>query len=126
MAEGSKEEVEKSPFAWRLLKKECEAFYLFKAVDEFQDIAREDFSIGGDTDATKQMMDDLSSDKVFYDDSSRRKLYDDSSNDDSLILRTQAGSRSFMPSLIHHKMVYHISTLQVDSRTSQHVEMNIF
>merc|ERR1711972_954973 len=64
MAGASKEEVEKSPFVERLLKKGYEILYLTEAVDEyaisalpefegkkFQNVAKEGFSIDGDTDA---------------------------------------------------------------------------
>jgi len=66
MAGGSKEEVEKSPFVERLLKKGYEILYLTEAVDEyaisalpefegkkFQNVAKEGFSIDGDTEAAK-------------------------------------------------------------------------
>merc|ERR1711887_232078 len=66
MAGGSKEEVEKSPFVERLLKKGFEVLYLTEAVDEyaisalpefegkkFQNVAKEGFSIDGDTEAAK-------------------------------------------------------------------------
>jgi len=66
MAGGSKEEVEKSPFVERLLKKGYEVLYLTEAVDEyaisalpefegkkFQNVAKEGFNIDGDTDAAK-------------------------------------------------------------------------
>jgi heat shock protein beta len=66
MAGGSKEEVEKSPFVERLLKKGYEVLYLTEAVDEyaisalpefegkkFQNVAKEGFSIDGDTEASK-------------------------------------------------------------------------
>merc|ERR1719153_654092 len=66
MAGGSVEEVEKSPFVERLLKKGYEILYLTEAVDEyaisalpefegkkFQNVAKEGFSIDGDTDAAK-------------------------------------------------------------------------
>jgi len=66
MAGGSKEEVEKSPFVERLLKKGYEVLYLTEAVDEyaisalpefegkkFQNVAKEGFSIDGETDAAK-------------------------------------------------------------------------
>merc|ERR1719450_1577234 len=66
MAGSSKEEVEKSPFVERLLKKGYEILYLTEAVDEyaisalpefegkkFQNVAKEGFSIDGDTDAAK-------------------------------------------------------------------------
>ena len=62
----SKDEVEKSPFVERLLKKGYEVLYLTEAVDEyaisalpefegkkFQNVAKEGFSIDGDTDAAK-------------------------------------------------------------------------
>merc|ERR1712227_769096 len=67
VAGGSKEEVEKSPFVERLLKKGYEVLYLTEAVDEyaisslpefegkkFQNVAKEGFNIDGDTDAAKQ------------------------------------------------------------------------
>merc|ERR1712083_380332 len=67
MAGASKEEVEKSPFVERLLKKGYEILYLTEAVDEyaisalpefegkkFQNVAKEGFSIDGDTDAAKE------------------------------------------------------------------------
>merc|ERR1711902_9290 len=63
---GSKEEVTSSPFVERLLKKGYEVIYLTEAVDEyaisalpefegkkFQNVAKEGFSIDGDTDAAK-------------------------------------------------------------------------
>jgi len=66
MAGGSKDEVEKSPFVERLLKKGYEVLYLTEAVDEyaisavpefegkkFQNVAKEGFSIDGDTEAAK-------------------------------------------------------------------------
>jgi len=66
MAGNSKEEVEKSPFVERLLKKGYEVLYLTEAVDEyaisalpefegkkFQNVAKEGFSIDGDTDSAK-------------------------------------------------------------------------
>jgi heat shock protein beta len=66
MAGASKEEVEKSPFVERLLKKGYEVLFLTEAVDEyaisalpefegkkFQNVAKEGFSIDGDTDAAK-------------------------------------------------------------------------
>merc|ERR1712240_698756 len=66
MAGSSKEEVEKSPFVERLLKKGYEILYLTEAVDEyaisalpefegkkFQNVAKEGFNIDGDTDAAK-------------------------------------------------------------------------
>merc|ERR1739844_277053 len=67
MAGGSKEEVEKSPFVERLLEKGYEILFLTEAVDEyaisalpefegkkFQNVAKEGFSIDGDTDAAKE------------------------------------------------------------------------
>jgi len=67
MAGGSTEEVSKSPFVERLLKKGYEVLYLTEAVDEyaisslpefegkkFQNVAKEGFSIDGDTEAAKQ------------------------------------------------------------------------
>ncbi len=67
MAGSSKEEVESSPFVERLLKKGYEVLYLTEAVDEyaisalpefegkkFQNVAKEGFSIDGDSDAAKQ------------------------------------------------------------------------
>merc|ERR1719245_1775414 len=66
MAGTSKEEVENSPFVERLLKKGFEVLYLTEAVDEyaisalpefegkkFQNVAKEGFSIDGDSDAAK-------------------------------------------------------------------------
>merc|ERR1711915_551743 len=66
MAGGSKDEVEKSPFVERLIKKGYEVLYLTEAVDEyaisalpefegkkFQNVAEEGFSIDGDTEAAK-------------------------------------------------------------------------
>jgi len=66
MAGGSKEEVAKSPFVERLIKKGYEVLYLTEAVDEyaisalpefdgkkFQNVAKEGFSIDGDTEAAK-------------------------------------------------------------------------
>merc|ERR1711950_2418 len=66
IAGGSKEEVEKSPFVGRLIKKGYEVLYLTEAVDEyaisalpefegkkFQNVAKEGFTIDGDTDAAK-------------------------------------------------------------------------
>merc|ERR1719290_841946 len=68
MAGGSKEEVEKSPFVERLLKKGYEVLFLTEAVDEyaisalpefegkkFQNVAKEGFSIDGDNEAAKAM-----------------------------------------------------------------------
>jgi heat shock protein beta len=73
MAGGSKEEVEKSPFVERLLKKGYEVLYLTEAVDEyaisalpefdgkkFQNVAKEGFSIDGDTEAAKSRKAELS------------------------------------------------------------------
>merc|ERR1712121_528428 len=67
MAGGSVEEVEKSPFVERLLKKGYEVLFLTEAVDEyaisalpefegkkFQNVAKEGFSIDGDTNAAKE------------------------------------------------------------------------
>merc|ERR1719249_101324 len=67
MAGGSKDEVEKSPFVERLIKKGYEVLYLTEAVDEyaisalpefegkkFQNVAKEGFSIDGDTEAAKE------------------------------------------------------------------------
>merc|ERR1719511_482435 len=67
MAGGSTEEVSKSPFVERLLKKGYEVLYLTEAVDEyaisslpefegkkFQNVAKEGFNIDGDTEAAKQ------------------------------------------------------------------------
>ena len=67
IAGGSKEEVEKSPFVGRLIKKGYEVLYLTEAVDEyaisalpefegkkFQNVAKEGFSIDGDTKAAKE------------------------------------------------------------------------
>merc|ERR1712038_1760010 len=67
VAGASKEEVKTSPFVERLLKKGYEILYLTEAVDEyaisalpefegkkFQNVAKEGFSIDGDTDAAKQ------------------------------------------------------------------------
>merc|ERR1711910_302207 len=66
MAGPNVEEVEKSPFVERLLKKGYEILYLTEAVDEyaisalpefegkkFRNVAKEGFSIDGDTDAAK-------------------------------------------------------------------------
>jgi heat shock protein beta len=66
MAGGSVEEVKTSPFVERLLKKGYEVIYLTEAVDEyaisalpefegkkFQNVAKEGFTIDGDTDAAK-------------------------------------------------------------------------
>merc|ERR1719211_855916 len=67
IAGGSKEEVKSSPFVERLLKKGYEVLYLTEAVDEyaisalpefegkkFQNVAKEGFSIDGDTEAAKE------------------------------------------------------------------------
>jgi len=67
IAGGSKEEVENSPFVERLLKKGYEVLYLTEAVDEyaisalpefegkkFQNVAKEGFTIDGDTAAAKE------------------------------------------------------------------------
>jgi heat shock protein beta len=66
MAGGSEDEVKTSPFVERLLKKGYEVLFLTEAVDEyaisalpefegkkFQNVAKEGFSIDGDTDASK-------------------------------------------------------------------------
>merc|ERR1719495_936894 len=65
-AGGSLEEVKGSPFVERLLKKGHEVFYMTEAVDEyaisalpefegkkFQNVAKEGFSLDGDTEAAK-------------------------------------------------------------------------
>jgi len=70
MAGGSMEEVTTSPFVERLLKKGYEVLYLTEAVDEyaisaipefegkkFQNVAKEGFSIDGDTKAAKERKD---------------------------------------------------------------------
>merc|ERR1719318_1853093 len=67
MAGGSREEVEKSPFVQRLLKKGYEVLYLTEGVDEyaisvqpefeereFQNVAKEGSSIDGDTDNSQK------------------------------------------------------------------------
>jgi heat shock protein beta len=67
MAGSSRDEVHNSPFVERLLKKGYEVLYLTEAVDEyaisalpefegkkFQNVAKEGFSIDGDTDAAKK------------------------------------------------------------------------
>merc|ERR1712228_814969 len=67
MAGGSVDEVKTSPFVERLLKKGYEVIYLTEAVDEyaisalpefegkkFQNVAKEGFSIDGDTNAAKE------------------------------------------------------------------------
>jgi len=73
MAGGSKAEVEASPFVERLIKKGYEILYLTEAVDEyaisalpefdgkkFQNVAKEGFSIDGDTEAAKSRKAELS------------------------------------------------------------------
>jgi len=72
MAGSSMKEVQESPFVERLLKKGYEVLYLVEAVDEyaisalpefegkkFQNVAKEGFSIDGDTDAAKQRSEEL-------------------------------------------------------------------
>merc|ERR1712002_1266715 len=72
MAGGSTEEVSKSPFVERLLKKGYGVLYLTEAVDEyaisslpefegkkFQNVAKEGFNIDGDRDAAKEKFDPL-------------------------------------------------------------------
>merc|ERR1712088_673115 len=72
MAGGSVEEVKTSPFVERLLKKGYEVIYLTEAVDEyaisalpefegkkFQNVAKEGFTIDGDTDAAKAYKEEL-------------------------------------------------------------------
>merc|ERR1711972_1240934 len=72
MAGGSVEEVKTSPFVERLLKKGYEVIYLTEAVDEyaisalpefegkkFQNVAKEGFSIDGDTDAAKERKNEI-------------------------------------------------------------------
>jgi len=72
MAGSSQAEVESSPFVERLLKKGYEVLYLTEAVDEyaisalpefegkkFQNVAKEGFSLDGDTEAAKQRKDEL-------------------------------------------------------------------
>ena len=72
MAGGNEAEVKESPFVERLLKKGYEVLYLTEAVDEyaisalpefegkkFQNVAKEGFSLDGDTDAGKQRMEEL-------------------------------------------------------------------
>merc|ERR1712110_1403939 len=67
IAGGSKEEVSSSPFVERLLKKGYEVLFLTEAVDEyaisslpefegkkFQNVAKEGFSLDGDTEAAKE------------------------------------------------------------------------
>jgi len=73
MAGGSKAEVEASPFVERLIKKGYEILYLTEAVDEyaisalpefdgkkFQNVAKEGFSIDGDTEAAKSRKAEIS------------------------------------------------------------------
>merc|ERR1719211_389358 len=72
IAGGSKEEVKSSPFVERLLKKGYEVLYLTEAVDEyaisalpefegkkFQNVAKEGFSIDGDTEAAKERKNEI-------------------------------------------------------------------
>jgi heat shock protein beta len=72
MAAGSTEEVAASPFVERLIKKGYEVLYLTEAVDEyaisalpefegkkFQNVAKEGFSIDGDSEAAKQKKEEL-------------------------------------------------------------------
>ena len=72
MAGTSKEEVENSPFVERLLKKGFEVLYLTEAVDEyaisalpefegkkFQNVAKEGFSIDGDSEGAKERKKEL-------------------------------------------------------------------
>ncbi|XP_059099026.1 endoplasmin-like [Tigriopus californicus] len=72
MAGSSKAEVEASPFVERLLKKGYEVLYLTEAVDEyaisalpefegkkFQNVAKEGFSLDGETEAAKQRKQEL-------------------------------------------------------------------
>merc|ERR1712223_1435686 len=72
MAGGSVEEVKTSPFVERLLKKGYEVIYLTEAVDEyaisalpefegkkFQNVAKEGFSIDGDTEAAKERKNEI-------------------------------------------------------------------
>merc|ERR1712038_1318382 len=72
MAGGSVEEVKTSPFVERLLKKGYEVLYLTEAVDEyaisalpefegkkFQNVAKEGFSIDGDTEAAKERKNEI-------------------------------------------------------------------
>ena len=66
------EEVKSSPFVERLLKKGYEVLYLTEAVDEyaisaipefegkkFQNVAKEGFSIDGDTEAAKERKNEI-------------------------------------------------------------------
>jgi len=72
MAGGSMEEVKSSPFVERLLKKGYEVLYLTEAVDEyaisaipefegkkFQNVAKEGFSLDGDTEAAKERKNEI-------------------------------------------------------------------
>jgi len=72
MAGASTDEVKNSPFVERLLKKGYEVLYLTEAVDEyaisalpefegkkFQNVAKEGFSLDGDTEAAKQRKEEL-------------------------------------------------------------------
>merc|ERR1712209_127025 len=72
IAGGSKEEVEKSPFVERLLKKGYEVLFLTEAVDEyaisalpefegkkFQNVAKEGFNIDGDTKTAQKRKEEL-------------------------------------------------------------------
>eukprot|EP00095_Tigriopus_kingsejongensis_P011432 maker-scaffold222_size251774-snap-gene-0.22 protein:Tk11432 transcript:maker-scaffold222_size251774-snap-gene-0.22-mRNA-1 annotation:"PREDICTED: endoplasmin-like" len=72
MAGSSKAEVEASPFVERLLKKGYEVLYLTEAVDEysisalpefegkkFQNVAKEGFSLDGETESAKQRKNEL-------------------------------------------------------------------
>merc|ERR1719511_146226 len=72
MAGGSMEEVKSSPFVERLLKKGYEVLYLTEAVDEyaisaipefegkkFQNVAKEGFSLDGDTEAAKARKEEM-------------------------------------------------------------------
>merc|ERR1712241_729726 len=72
MAGGSVEEVKTSPFVERLLKKGYEVLYLTEAVDgyaisavpefegkKFQNVAKEGFSIDGDTEAAKERKNEI-------------------------------------------------------------------
>merc|ERR1712044_14264 len=72
MAGGSKEEVEKSPFVERLIKKGYEVLFLTEAVDEyaisalpefegkkFQNVAKDGFSLEGDTEAAKARKEEM-------------------------------------------------------------------
>merc|ERR1712156_1193590 len=72
MAGGSMDEVKSSPFVERLLKKGYEVLYLTEAVDEyaisaipefegkkFQNVAKEGFSLDGDTEAAKERKNEI-------------------------------------------------------------------